>query len=45
MIVFFPSIQEWITQGGASWYRPFQVWLAVIIIIYFIDKESQQDEL
>ncbi|MGK0498639.1 MAG: uncharacterized BrkB/YihY/UPF0761 family membrane protein [Oceanicoccus sp.] len=28
--VFAPSIQEWVTQGGTAWYRPYLLWLLVI---------------
>lgn len=30
-LVFAPSIQAWVTQG--EWYRPYQVWLGVIIFV------------
>ena len=33
--VFAPLIQEWVTQGGAVWYRPYQLWLITIIIIWW----------
>jgi hypothetical protein len=45
IFVFTPSIQEWITQGDTNWYRPYQVWLGVIVAVFLIQRSSQQDEL
>lgn len=57
IFVFTPSIQEWVTQGGTSWYRPYQLWLLTIIFIWWsihrnekrqaanADKEKHPDEL
>lgn len=41
IFVFAPSIQEWITQGGTAWYRPYQVWLVVIIFIYWSQRRFE----
>lgn len=33
IFVFAPSIQEWMTQGGTAWYRPYILWLATIVFV------------
>ncbi len=33
VFIFAPSIQDWVTQGGAVWYRPYIVWLIVILLM------------
>ncbi|MEE8057673.1 MAG: hypothetical protein V3T17_07560 [Pseudomonadales bacterium] len=35
IFVFAPSIQEWATQGGATWYRPYQLWLGTIVFVWW----------
>ena len=47
IFVFSPSIQEWVTQGGTAWYRPYQAWLVVIVFIYWTQRrynERKQEE-
>ncbi|MFT5692634.1 MAG: hypothetical protein ACI92E_001970 [Oceanicoccus sp.] len=33
--VFAPSIYEWATHGGAVWYRPYELWLLSILVVYW----------
>ncbi len=33
ILVFSPSIQDWATQSGTAWYRPYLLWLAVIVFV------------
>ena len=35
IFVFSPSIQEWVTQGGTAWYRPYQLWLITIVFVWW----------
>lgn len=42
--VFMPTLQEWIVQGGANWYRPFIIWLVVIVYVFITQSGGQQDE-
>ena len=43
--IFFPTIEEWVISGGTAWYRPFQVWLLIIIAAYWNQRSRQNDEL
>jgi hypothetical protein len=43
--ILFPMIQEWISQSGAQWYRPYQVWLLIIIAAYWNQRSRPSDEL
>jgi hypothetical protein len=43
--ILFPMIQEWISQSGAQWYRPYQVWLLIIIATYWNQRSRPSDEL
>lgn len=31
--VFAPSLQEWVLTGGTAWYRPWLVWMALVLFI------------
>ncbi len=42
IFVFMPSIQEWVTQGGTTWYRPYQLWLVTIIFVWWSLRRSQR---
>lgn len=40
LLVFAPSIQDWVTQGSTAWYRPYQVWLAVIVFVWWNVRQA-----
>lgn len=42
IFVFSPSLQEWMTQGGTAWYRPYILWLATIIFVWWSVKRYEQ---
>lgn len=42
--VFSPSLQDWVLNGGAAWYRPYVVWLALIGFIYWSQRGQKRDE-
>ena len=45
IFVFTPAIQEWVISGGSSWYRPYLVWLGLIVFIALSSRERRRDEL
>ncbi|WP_101759152.1 hypothetical protein [Oceanicoccus sp. KOV_DT_Chl] len=44
IFVFAPSIQEWVTQGGTAWYRPYQLWLSTIIFVWWSVKRIERKQ-
>jgi hypothetical protein len=52
IFLFFPPLQEWMIQGGTAWYRPYLLWLATIILVWWgvqryikkMDKENGLDK-
>ncbi len=42
LFVFSPSIQEWVTQGGTTWYRPYQLWLGTILFVWWSVRRSER---
>jgi hypothetical protein len=42
---FFPAIEDWISSAGTAWYRPYQLWLIIIIAAYWNQRSGHTDEL
>lgn len=42
IFIFMPSIQEWVTQGGTAWYRPYQLWLATIVFVWWSIRRHER---
>lgn len=42
--VFAPSIQEWVLGGNEVWYRPYFIWVALIVVIYWTQRGKARDE-
>lgn len=43
--VFTPTLQQWLLNGSAQWYRPHAIWLAIIIFLYLSQRTQPFDEL
>ena len=44
-LIFLPSIEAWAFTGGAVWYRPYLLWLLVVIAAYWNQRSRYPDEL
>ena len=44
VLIFFPAIQSWVTSSETAWYRPFQLWLFVVVAAYWNQRTRQPDE-
>ncbi|MFZ5699305.1 MAG: hypothetical protein ACOY9J_11420 [Pseudomonadota bacterium] len=40
-----PALIEWWSDGGTAWYRPYLIWLALIIFSYWIGKSRDLDDV
>jgi len=38
MLIFSPSMLNWILSTDGAWYRPFIIWAVVIVITYCIQR-------
>jgi hypothetical protein len=45
VIVFYPAVDGWLFGSGATWYRPYQVWLLVIVAAWWNQRSRFPDEL
>lgn len=44
-LIFLPAIEHWITGSATTWYRPYQVWLCIVIAAYWNQRTRYPDEL
>ena len=45
LLVFMPSIMDWLTSSDTAWYRTYQLWLLIIIAAYLNQRSRYPDEL
>lgn len=45
VIVFLPAIESWMFSSGTVWYRPYLVWLLIVIAAYWNQRKRYPDEL
>jgi uncharacterized membrane protein len=45
LLVFMPSIGDWLTSSDTAWYRPYQLWLLIIVAAYWNQRSRYPDEL
>lgn len=44
-IIFSPALEEWIFHSESGWYRPYELWLLVIVASYWNQRSRYPDEL
>ena len=44
-LVFSPAIEEWVFHSGTAWYRPYNLWLLLIVAAYWNQRSRYPDEL
>ncbi|MDZ7784212.1 MAG: hypothetical protein U5K56_15170 [Halioglobus sp.] len=45
LIVFMPSLADWLTDSATAWHRPYQLWLLVVLAAYWNQRSGSPDEL
>lgn len=45
VFIFFPTIEGWMVGSETAWYRPYQLWLFVIVAAYWNQRTRFPDEL
>ncbi len=40
-----PALIEWWSDGGTAWYRPYLIWLGLIVFSYWIGKSRDLDDV
>lgn len=44
-LIFYPAIESWVISSDTTWYRPYQLWLLVVIAAYWNQRSRYTDEL
>ena len=44
-IIFSPAVAEWVSHAETVWYRPYQLWLLIIVAAYWNQRSRYPDEL
>ena len=45
VLIFFPAIENWVVSLEIAWYRPYQLWLLIVIAAYWNQRTRYPDEL
>jgi uncharacterized membrane protein len=45
VLIFFPAIESWTVSSEIAWYRPYQLWLLLIVVTYWNHRTRYPDEL
>lgn len=43
--LFSPAIMDWWTAPGSVWYRPYLLWLMLIVVTFILQSQQDADEL
>lgn len=43
--LFSPAIMEWWTAADSAWYRPYFLWLILIVVTFILQSQDDADEL
>jgi hypothetical protein len=44
VLIFFPAIESWVIGSATDWYRPYQVWLFIVVASYWNQRTRFPDE-
>ena len=45
LIVFYPTLEEWLFEDRGAWYRPYLFWVLAIGAAYWNQRRRSVDEL
>jgi hypothetical protein len=43
--LFSPAIMDWWTDPNGAWYRPYLLWLILIVVTFILQSQRDADEL
>ena len=43
--LFSPAIMDWWTDPNGAWYRPYLLWLILIVVTFILQSQRDTDEL
>jgi hypothetical protein len=45
VLIFFPAVESCVFDSATTWYRPYQLWLLIVIAAYWNQRTWHPDEL
>lgn len=45
IFIFAPGIHDWVLSGGAAWYRPYIIWVLLIVYAWWSQRGRTTDDL
>ncbi|WP_028876236.1 hypothetical protein [Teredinibacter turnerae] len=42
--IFSPTLLDWVIHPGLAWYRPYIVWLLVVIVAFILQFRGTSDK-
>ena len=45
VLIFFPTIEGWMTSSEIALYRPYQLWLLIVAAAYWNQRKRYPDDL
>ncbi len=45
LLIFLPTVENWLFHSEAPWYRPFALWAVMVIAAYLNQRSRFPDEL
>jgi uncharacterized membrane protein len=45
VLIFFPAIETWMLNSETAWYRPYLLWLLVVVGAHWNQRSRYPDEL
>ena len=45
VLIFFPAIEGWVSSSETAWYRPYLLWLLVVMAAYWNQRTRYPDDL
>lgn len=43
--LFSPAIMDWWTAADSAWYRPYILWLILIVVTFILQSQKDANEL
>ena len=43
--IFSPTLFSWVINPGGAWYRPYLIWLLVVIAAYILQARKKQHDI
>ena len=43
-MIFSPAVENWVFHSGTAWYRPYPLWLLVVVAAYLNQRTRYPDE-